>query len=694
MTRSQEQFRRLLVILSVALSALLAPLIALPAGVAQAETCPNEQLRSEARSTALPDCRAYELVSPPFTEANEVRLEGDFANQGFAAMSEDGSQLAVASLGNLGDSVGPAGDNDYELTRAASGWSETDIDIAVSRFPAGEIAAAEERGVQEGSQLYASIPRQATPNFREFLYQTPVNGATEFRPSSFWIGEADGALHHLGPAEGEFQDASEDLSHVLFNGPGGLEEDQYVAGQELPAVPVGVEPDGNPCAAELADQGQVQPRLSLYEGNRPVSADGLTVFFTCSGELFARIDESRTVAISEPSAADCSACDTSAPVAPTFAGASADGSQAFFTTTQPLLDGAGGLYEYDFNAPAGARVRLVGAGGSLVRVSEDGSHVYFTSGEVLSAAPNNEGRSAQPGAPNLYVYDTETGLTVFIATAELTGLDPNSGGTTSSVTPNGRFLVFASTTPNLTPGDTSTAEQIFEYDAGSSSHPPELVRVSIGQDGFNDNGNTNMASLGAEIPRRDGPGFPVAVSDDGAYVAFESPDGLTKGALNGVDGAENVYEYHDGNVYLISDGQDTSFSLREREGAGSAVQLVGMSPSGDDIFFATSDRLVPQALSTGRALYDAHIDGGFPAPASLLPTCSGDACQGPLSAAPTLLSPGSQFQAGETPPLTAPAPALAVKPKAKAKTCKKGYVKKKNKCVKKPKAKKSAKGRK
>ena len=62
------------------------------------------------------------------------------------------------------------------------------------------------------------------------------------------------------------------------------------------------------------------------------------------------------------------------------------------------------------------------------------------------------------------------------------------------MTPDGQFLVFTSSA-DLTPGDTSTAQQVFEYDAQTG----ELVRVSIGQNGFNDNGNTD--TFGAEIPR-------------------------------------------------------------------------------------------------------------------------------------------------------------------------------------------------
>ena len=695
MTRSQEQFRRLLVILSVALSALLAPLLVLPAA-ASAGTCPNEQLRSEANSANLPDCRAYELVTPPFKEASIAAMESLSFVGGFNGMSADGSQVAVSEFGNPGDSQGAARVGSYDLTRTASGWTETSLDIPASRFPAGTVPVAEEE------HAFASEPILAAPDFGKFLYiSPPAQNDGHEHSGSFWIGEADGALHSLGSGEGRWAGASRDLSHVLFDGPGGLEEEDASGG---PPVPVGVDPGGSLCpAATYSSPSGTGSLETVSGGTGGMSAEGSVVFFYipaegCSpgdpsvGELFARVEESRTVAISEPSKVDCSACDTSSggEANQQIDGASPDGSKVFFTTTQPLLDGTGGIYEYDFDAPAGEKVRLVGREGSVVRVSEDGSHVYFTS-----------------GAGNLYVYDTETGATAFIATV-------SNGPNDAAVTPDGQFLVFTSSTPDLTPGDTSTAQQAFEYDAGAGG-AGSLTRVSIGQNGFNENGNSDTFGANLIPGEHDnyfpGPEYmsPLTVSNDGAYVAFESSDGLTPEALNGqfeelayeevghkavkTYYAENVYEYHDGNVYLISDGRDTSFSLRAGEGSNgaSAVRLRGMSPSGEDIFFETADSLVPQDLDTQVDLYDARIDGGFPAPVSLLPTCTGDACQGPLSSAPTLLSPGSEFQAGGNPPLTAsaPAPAVKPKPKTKAKACKKGYVKKDGKCVKKPKAKKA-----
>jgi len=213
--------------------------------------------------------------------------------------------------------------------------------------------------------------------------------------------------------------------------------------------------------------------------------------------------------------------------------------------------------------------------------------------------------------------------------------------------------------------------------------------VSIGQNGYNDNGNTDTSQSSIVFPVESGLQFVPAgywrdltVSADGSYVFFQSTDALTPGAFDNeltFDGsgyANNVYEYHDGNVYLISGGHDPN-----AKGNQPAVRLVGTDASGDDVFFMTAEQLVPQDTDTNMDVYDARVDGGFPVPLSP-PECSGDGCQGPLSPAPTLLAPGSEFQAGEAGPLAVSAPAAAPKAKAKSLKCRKGFVKKQGRCVK------------
>ncbi|HWX44932.1 MAG TPA: hypothetical protein VNY52_06385 [Solirubrobacteraceae bacterium] len=480
--------------------------------------------------------------------------------------------------------------------------------------------------------------------------------------------------------------------------------------------------------------------------------------------------DAHTVAISEPSegCSECQT-KPEVLAGAHFEGASEDGSKVFFSTTQPLLgeDATENLYEAEIGCqqtletdcqafhealhlkrivrvsePAATVSRSTKAEvqGHVVQVSEDGSHVYFVANGVLTADENAAGLRARRGADNLYVFEpapeseaegqnklafiadlcSGPGMSGSVsdgrcpsslsASESPTGNAPNGNDVGlwatfnqegSNVTPDGRFLVFVSY-GDLTPDDTSGARQVFEYDALTG----RLVRVSIGQGGYNDNGNTSTNNAEIVSPvytattNVEPNAFPstywssLSVSEDGSYVYFQSGDGLTKQAVNQdiigeqVEGqghpnriiyANNIYEYHslngdiaEGNVSLISDGED----IHTYNGQG-AVALLGANASGRDVFFTTLDRLVPQATSEADDIYDARIGGGFPPPAPL-PECSGDACQGSLSGTSTLLSPGSEFQVGGNPPLASPTPLVeatskskaAVKPKRKAKKAK------------------------
>jgi hypothetical protein len=431
-----------------------------------------------------------------------------------------------------------------------------------------------------------------------------------------------------------------------------------------------------------------------------VSLSGSRVFFTaraasaCAGtgplvnEVYARTSDGRSVDISEPSKADCVGCELSTPANAEFQGASQDGSKVFFTTSQDLLSGATGigqnLYEYDFNAPAEHRLTRIshksipGDGEVLgvVRVSEDGSHVYFVASESLSGA-NREGASPTVGLPNLYVFSQECAAGAascehpeervsFIAT-----LVPGETGDESDwsardarpaqATTDGRFLAFESSA-DLTSDEEGRQEagQIFEYDAREGT----LTRVSRGEEGFGENGNSNQyrASIHVQgyeedydllLQRYHG----LAISTDGS-VFFSSKDALTPQALSGF---VNIYEYHDGHVGLISDGHDTAST----EGFP-AVELIGTDESGLDVFFMTADRLVPQDTDNQVDLYDARAGGGF-MPSPTTAGCLGDSCQANASPPPPLLAAKTSTVLGEAVAAASPAKPSAVKHKTKAK---------------------------
>lgn len=701
---------------------------ALPAAAPASETCPNEAFRV-GPSANLPDCRAYEQVTP--VEKNGGALFDFQIGQG-AEGTPDLVLDSFASIAGIQDNYGTPG-GWYSTTRGGSGWATAPMPPPAFEYQTAQLSG----GLQ--SFLAASL------DARSSLWYERSNTQPEDRVD-FDVSRPGGVVEDLGPLTppgtppGEVNriinanglgvspaGESDDFSHILYRsvptsggyrfwpfdeteeGVGAESLYEFVGTGNTAPTLVGVDDDGNlisRCGTEVGGE---------YASHNAMSGNGDTVFFTARAcgsspavnELFARVDngqpDAHTVAISEPSPLDCPACDIaiSALKPAHFEGASVDGSKVFFTTSQPLLGGdanSSEIYEYDFDASTGEKVVRVSDGDStvsnpsgqvqgVVQTSEDGSHVYFVAKGVLTTTPNSQGQMAREGANNLYVFERDArhpaGSTTFIAA--LTGSDKElwSGGAgrqdPADVTPDGRFVVFKSTTDHLTTDDQSTAAQVFEYDAQSGA----LVRISIGQNGYNDNGNTDAAGASIRFPN-----FTEANSDptnywsgltmstDGAYVFFQSSDGLTPQALNHETIGEsssseeryatNVYEYHEGNVYLISDGRDVGRK---------SAHLVGTGASGADVLFTTVDQLALQDTDTNTDIYDARIDGGFPVPVAPA-ECSGDACQGPLSPAPVLLSPGSEFQAPGA-VLVPPVSKVVVKkakaePKRKAKPARKG----------------------
>jgi hypothetical protein len=428
--------------------------------------------------------------------------------------------------------------------------------------------------------------------------------------------------------------------------------------------------------------------------------------------VYAQVDGAPPVLVSGRSAGGCTgACQASVVGAARFAGASDDGSKGFFVSSQQLVDGASegspNLYEYDFANPAGHKLLdASAASGStpgvlgVVAVSADGSHVYFVAQGVLTAAGSDQGQVARAGSNNLYVFERDAahpeGHIAFITALPSADTQEwaEGGNSRANVTPNGRFLVFLSH-GRLTADDTSSsgARQVFRYDAQTG----ELARVSIGNDGFNDNGNrlsatpcipdSGQCSEDAHIASREAFNTPrrdLTMSHDGAFVFFQSPVALTPGALNNVqigtngfnlpEYAQNVYEWHAGHVYLISDGRDASRDggqngSCENEMDLSSVCLLGTDGWGANVFFSTADRLVAADTDSELDYYDARIctaESPCIKPTVAPAGCLGESCHGVAGAAPVFGAPASAALAGAG-NLTSPAAKTVVKPKKKAK---------------------------
>jgi hypothetical protein len=689
-------------------TALLATL-ALCAGVtatAGAAGCPNEQLRIENNSTTLPECRAYEQVTPTYKQGIGMGSVGSLVR----SLSSDGDSVAYTDLGSFASSLQNQIANAYLARRTADGW--------VTESTAPSTAEYEGSGINDSS---------ADLNKQLLVLRKPTEPADT---NNFYLRKADGTVTEIGPQApeadlidlpgylstspptySEYLGASEDLSHVMFytfqlsvpfpgddtNGRSLLE---YVgtgnhAPQLVPLTNTGGQLD-------LCGIGMGSPGIPL------MSRDGRTIAFEgveCEGRpqaVYARVGGVTTVELSSSQCTRTSADPGGACNAPSNAGitgAAANGSITYLTTSQQLVnsDIDQGQDLYACILPAGSiaphgsvnscpslepvSVSGTSAGANVqevVDVSEDGSRVAFlATGALTGTSTNAAGEQAVEGAENLYMFDragsgermkflgdlcSGSGMSGSVADARCPQSSSASDGSPEAqmAPADGRYMIF-STYARLDSADTDEAQDVYRYDAETGS----LARISIGGDDYGDNGNATSANAAFPITYHEFPGEPkrsasyadfhkaTAISENGERIFFTTTEALVPQDTNGQN---DVYEWENGRVYLISDGV-----------APAGSELVSATPSGDDVIFTTADQLTWQDGDTAIDAYDARVDGGFPVPATPA-SCGGEACQGSPPTAGTPPSPGTTAvtgkenvpgsSSGSLPPLTLSAKAI------------------------------------
>jgi hypothetical protein len=704
--------------------------------------------------SGLPDGRAYEMLTPPnkedaedmfggpgdtVTQEREEEGLGGATNYDLGYSSEDGEHFLLETTAAFGPF--PASANDFFVfSRGADGWSfqaaaSPGLGVQSIRsvvFDPGDFSALgldddlEEAGVALGNSQEAHLVGPAGGPYSMIdsgkggtsTAATIVGGSAEL--SHVVLESPD---HELSSSAVERKtDSKQDL------GTEALYEWSAAEGSRL----ANLNPKGAllKCGAVLGIAGQ-QDAGAAGGTQGAVSADGSDVFFTApdpyavnasSGcwnggtvnppQVYVREDGKQTVEVSSPEAgvkeAPANPANSAEPAV--FVGASKDGSKVFFLTTTELTKEAEalGLHDvelYEYNSDPGegeaalVRVSRGEAGApagveAVPAVSSDGSAVYFNaSGELVHHAG---------GGGGLYRYDTLTHTTAYIApdagypgplyksegVAEPTWYASLTRGTYAALdvraeyyaTGNGEFLVFDST-ENITGYDSGGKPEIYRYryEPGSPSGG-SIVCVSCNPDGAS-------PSYGATFTRsamNDNPGgtTPRPISENGEYVFFDTQESLLAQDTNG---RADVYEWHEdptsheGALGLITTGQDTSDSF-----------FLDSSPDGKNVFFGTHARLVPADQDNQGNLYDARIEGGFPAPLGAGP-CEGDACQNP-SPAPVYQTPTSlSFSGAGDIPSGPPPTTTTVKDKTASK-CVKPKRLSHGKCVKpKQKAKKAKK---
>ncbi len=660
-----------------------------PTSIPGETDCPNQALRT-GFSAGLPDCRAYEMVSPvDKSNGSVVELCGNSCSvlTGLDQSSLVGGKLTYTSYRAFGGAESSPFGVQYLASRGANGWSSQPVAPPSSRVPV-------ERSLSSLEVPFKAFSSDLCDGWFVDKSEPPLDsaaplGAINLYRRGYCGGAGYEALirterHTELPLE--LQGVSADGSNAVF----------HVADQLTPEAPpldatstslyeasaggslrlVSVLPDGTPnkidASVGTASYGGFSNGHE-YAVAHALSADGSRVYWTTmvgSGStvgpgLALYLRENAGEEQSEMVDGECvepsKACTVS--VSETVSGGGAvqfwtaapDGSKAVFTVGGVGGVGSGDLYEYD--AEEGASTLIAHKVEGVVGASEDVSRLYFASEEVLAAG-------ATAGEPNLYLREAGGGFT-FVATFSATDLARLTDTSAAVLSPlaarpnrhiaqvshDGLHVVFMSSSRDLselTAGydntDVSTGKpdgEVFLYDAPTNGGTGRLVCASCNPTGVRP--VAGPFRLGAE----DVNAFPVAawisgwetelydprvLSVDGKRLFFNSFEALVPGDTNG---AVDVYEWEAAGEGGCAEASAV-FSARN----GGCVRLIssGQNPApsefldasndGSEAFFKTDASLLPQDPGL-IDIYDARINGGFPPPASPPAVCEGEACQGP-----------------------------------------------------------------
>jgi hypothetical protein len=609
--------------------------------------CPNEERRQEQQTTFLPDCRAYEQVSPTDKNGGDVTAGGDpSSHDQLTVAAADGNAVAYASRAGFAGSrgSGKVGLTQYLARRSTAGWTSG----AITPTPAPESLQ-----IFAGSTEVSWFSKDLT-NALVWAYDLPAASDDVINGMNYYREElGTGALQTIT------QSQADPISPVAFlaMGPiwGASADDKHVAlvsrtrllPEAEPGVPNAYDwSDGNLRLAGILPDGSVPTEGSDIQPMRyrnTVSADGARIAFISpplgASQLYMRIDHARTVWISEPEGSF-----SGTPEGVQLRAVSADGRRVLFTTTSPLLneDANSGpdLYLYTDGLDPAHESNLtlishsgeVTGGGSgespVVGMSEDGSKVYFFEKGLHAGL-----RLWDNGTVRTLNTDVQENVTTGAGSAVSLG---NSLGASASapgmarVSKDGNTLAFLSDSTmgnfgvrGLTGQVTHGHIEFYVYDARGNTL--NCVSCPVG----------TAATSNAEImptathtsPTDSLVGIrPQFLSPDGHYAFFSTVEGLLPQDVNGLS---DVYEWNLATRKL---------SLVSTANGADGAWFLDASATGGDVFFVTRQQLVGWDQDSLLDVYDARRGGGFPEPVPGQAPCEGETCQGSASTPPSGLS--------------------------------------------------------
>lgn len=616
--------------------------------------CPNQAIREAQGSTFLPECRAYEKVSP------SEKGHGDIVGFGETNVaSADGDAVTFDSYTPFGDATGSSavGQTQYVARRGPDGWSSHAI-TPLARYDANQVFTGSthymvfsddlRRAVVVGYDLPAAaggVPHRfnlysedtttnalRTVTVSQDGFPDPLPKFIEMNTVTDWGVSAD-ARHIAFTSYAPY--LPEAVSNGLFGPPNAYQWNDGVL------TLAGRLPDGTVPARGSEIRVSRADALSRTNYRDAMSDDGSRLLFFASqggqSQLFQRIDGAETVWVSEPE------IDPSEPNPPPgyqpepaavqLEMATPDGRNVFFYTRSALLPGDRDedldLYRWTAGPePASERnLTLISdqvppdAEQDVFGAADDGDVVYYKGGGgpqllVWARGVTHRVTGALEGARG------QNGVQADGAAAVAPGL--------SRVSTDGRYVVFSGFnggefTRSLTGAPievegTNAPSQLYLYDLDQET----LKCLSCATDGATRYQPSVIPEANQAIVGMDFVTVRPRYLSSSGKVFFSTVQPLLAADTNN---ASDTYEY---------DPTTASFRLLTAGTGHEPATFAAADTNGDDVFLATRDQLVPGDQDNLIDLYDARVGGGRLEPMAppTSPPCQGEACQGAAAASP------------------------------------------------------------
>jgi hypothetical protein len=538
--------------------------------------CPNQTVRQQTGATYLPDCRAYELVSPEdaggtvlFTGGPQSPYATNPPRLAFVGQFADIPGAGRTPINTTGDL--------YLATRSADSWHTRYIG-----------PSAEEAGCAGGRPIVSGTgPANTIQN--DVIADQGLNRILDWNLGnplecfSGWFGGI--RFEDLNTA------AQGSNAPYVWNANGGFVD-------RWPTEVADV--TGSAANFSCPQDPSIHPYPEGFAGNIPVP-------YFCSTYVDASKDLSHFVFSTQSGLFGEGGLNT--------APGSAYDNDTVHNTLKLISKLPGG-------APIGQEPGAKAGAEELIQfpsVSTDGSHILMGTATKPACKQDNFPGGSSTGGPLCPIITQPTHLYVRVNDAVTYDVSAGKAVHYVGATPDGTKVYFTSD-ERLTADDTDSSTDLFMWEENGGA--PQLTRISTGAPGLAGNTDAcastwtsdcdvktyedsrittakgNRGGLGAWDPSNPNPGYTDnAIAAKSGDVYFYSPEQLVEG--KGGPGKENLYVYHQGAIQHVATLEDNPYCIEFLENeiefrcSNGAVGRLQVTPDGRYAAFVTTSRITP-----------------------------------------------------------------------------------------------------